>query len=165
MTADIKPNRGFTGWHMLAIMCAFFGVIIAVNMVMAYSAVTSWSGLVVANSYVASQEFNQKSITGKEQAALGWQGTFDYRNGAFTYTLHDKYGDAVPTTGATAQFKRPVGDAHDTAVTLSLIEPGKLGASVDLLDGAWIAEVNANAGLDDPYRQITRFIVMNGVYK
>ena len=42
-------------------MLAFFGVIIAVNVVMATLASTSWTGLVVENSYVASQEFNRKA--------------------------------------------------------------------------------------------------------
>ncbi len=70
MSVKTKTSGAFTGWHMLGIMVAFFGVIIAVNITMAYKAVSSWSGLVVKNTYVASQEFNDKAETGKEQAAL-----------------------------------------------------------------------------------------------
>ena len=40
----------FTGYHMLAIMVAFFGVVIAVNLTMATFASRSWTGLVVENS-------------------------------------------------------------------------------------------------------------------
>jgi nitrogen fixation protein FixH len=36
----------FTGYHMLAILVAFFGVIISVNLLMAYYANSSWSGLI-----------------------------------------------------------------------------------------------------------------------
>ncbi|HLA02420.1 MAG TPA: FixH family protein, partial [Aestuariivirga sp.] len=45
--------RTFTGWHMAAITISFFAVIIAVNLTLAVFASSSWSGLVVANSYVA----------------------------------------------------------------------------------------------------------------
>ena len=59
-TRERKPAE-FTGRHMLAIMLAFFGVIIAVNLVMATLASKSWTGLVVKNTYVASQQFNRKA--------------------------------------------------------------------------------------------------------
>ncbi len=42
-------------------MVAFFGVIIAVNVTMATIAIASWTGLVVQNSYVASQEFETQA--------------------------------------------------------------------------------------------------------
>lgn len=61
MTAQTDKPKEFTGRHMLAIMLAFFGVIIAVNGVMATFATRSWSGLVVENTYVASQQFNERA--------------------------------------------------------------------------------------------------------
>jgi nitrogen fixation protein FixH len=165
MTQKDMTSQGFTGWHMLGIMCAFFGVIITVNLTMAYFAVGSWSGLVVKNSYVASQEFNEKAITGKEQAALLWETTLDYKNGEFVYKLVDRNGVAIEVTSATAHFKRPVGDAHDTTVTMDNVGPGHFTSKVELGEGAWIVEINAEAGLEDPYRQIRRFIIVNGEYK
>lgn len=165
MTNKSMTSQGFTGWHMLGVMCLFFGVIIAVNLTMAYFAIGSWSGLVVKNSYVASQEFNEKAITGKEQAALLWETTLDYKNGEFSYQLTDKDGKAIDATSAIAHFKRPVGDANDTSLTLEKIGTGQFTAKVNLDDGAWIVEINTEAGLDDPYRQIRRFIILHGEYK
>ena len=161
---SIRPKTAgtFTGWHMLGIMLAFFGVIIAVNLIMAYNAVHSWSGLVVENTYVASQEFNDKAQTGKEQAALNWQSKPAFENGIFTWQLADHEGKAVSMTGGTVEFKRPVGDVHDTKVTLSVQKPGILTAPLELGDGAWIMEVNADAGLEDPYRHIIRVLVKDG---
>jgi nitrogen fixation protein FixH len=63
-------SREFTGRHMLMIMLAFFGVIITVNVVMARFAMTSWTGLVVENSYVASQQFNEKMMAVRTQNDL-----------------------------------------------------------------------------------------------
>ncbi|KKO95023.1 FixH family protein [Brucella melitensis] len=162
MSTHSKTSGTFTGWHMLGIMFMFFGVIIAVNLLMAYNAIHSWSGLVVQNTYVASQEFNDKAKTGKEQAALNWQSKPAYENGVFTWQLADHNGKAVAMTGGTVDFKRPVGDAHDTKVTLTVREPGILTAPLELGEGAWIMEVNADAGLEDLYRHIIRVLVKDG---
>ena len=53
-------------------MVAFFGVVIAVNLLMAHYAVSTFSGTVVDNSYVASQEFNGWLGAARAQRALGW---------------------------------------------------------------------------------------------
>ncbi|ESY87148.1 FixH family protein, partial [Mesorhizobium sp. LNHC229A00] len=74
MSTTTRKPREFTGRHMLAIIPAFFGVVIAVNLTMATLANTSWTGLVVENTYVASQQFNRKAEEGRAQAALGWTG-------------------------------------------------------------------------------------------
>ena len=60
MTTRDAGSFTFTGWHMLGVIGLFFGTIISVNFYMAYQAVHSWSGLVVENTYVASQQFNAK---------------------------------------------------------------------------------------------------------
>ncbi|MEJ5900805.1 FixH family protein [Ochrobactrum teleogrylli] len=162
-TASANSSGTFTGWHMLGIMVAFFGVIIAVNVTMAYFAINSWSGLVVANSYVASQEFNEKAETGKQQAALQWQSKPSYENGVLTYRLLDRNGQPVAVTGGTVEFKRPVGDVNDTKAALTAgDEAGVLGANIALTDGAWVMEINADAGLEDPYRHIIRVLIKNG---
>ena len=57
------------GKHVLGIAVGAFGVIIAVNLVMAYQAISTFPGLEVANGYVASQTFDADR---KAQEALGW---------------------------------------------------------------------------------------------
>ena len=52
-------SRPFTGRHMAMILVAFFGVVIVVNLIMARYASSTFGGIVVENSYVASQEFNK----------------------------------------------------------------------------------------------------------
>ena len=56
MPANPTPEREFTGWHMAITMIAFFGVIISVNLTMAILASSTWTGLIVKNGYVASQD-------------------------------------------------------------------------------------------------------------
>ncbi len=67
MQAPTPQPKPFTGRHMLFAMLAFFGVIIAVNLTMAVFATKSWTGLVVKNSYVASQAFNRELEQAKVQ--------------------------------------------------------------------------------------------------
>jgi nitrogen fixation protein FixH len=62
-------KRELTGGKVLAIFVGAFGVIIAVNLFMAYSALSTFPGLEVQNSYVASQGFNARLA---KQRALGW---------------------------------------------------------------------------------------------
>ena len=65
--------RRFTGWHMTAILVGFFTIVIAVNILMATFAVRSFGGVVVENSYVASQKFNGWLDEAARQDALGWE--------------------------------------------------------------------------------------------
>lgn len=65
-------TKSFTGRHMTAILVAFFGVVIAVNMLMATLATRTFGGTVVDNSYVASQKFNGWLKAARDQANLGW---------------------------------------------------------------------------------------------
>jgi len=69
----MKHARPFTGWHMTAILVAGFSVVIAVNMLMATIAVRSFGGVVVENSYVASQKFNGWLAQARAQEKLGWR--------------------------------------------------------------------------------------------
>jgi len=72
MTPFPKPAFRFTGWHMSAILAVFFGVVIAVNFTMARLASSSFSGVVVKNSYDASQHYNQWLDEAAREKALGW---------------------------------------------------------------------------------------------
>lgn len=65
-------SRRFTGWHFTAINLVFFGVVIAVNLTMAVFATRTFGGVVVENSYVASQKYNDWLAAAKRQQELGW---------------------------------------------------------------------------------------------
>ena len=57
------------GWHVFGIFALAFGVIISVNLTLAFNAVKTFPGLEVKNSYVASQSFDADRAA---QLALGW---------------------------------------------------------------------------------------------
>ena len=158
-----SETSGFTGRHMLAIMLAFFGVIIVVNVTMAVVANTSWTGFVVKNSYIASQEFNHKAQEGRAQAALGWNVELTIADGTLSFSLTDADGAAVPLAGGSATFRRPVSDVQDETVTLVAHGAGVLEGPAAAGDGRWIVEILADAGLETPYRVIERLHVRGGI--
>ncbi|MEM6585333.1 MAG: FixH family protein, partial [Pseudomonadota bacterium] len=59
----------FTGKHMLITMVVGFGIVAAVNFYMASRAVGGFHGIVVDNSYVASQKFNDWMDEAESMAA------------------------------------------------------------------------------------------------
>jgi len=158
-----KTQSGqFTGWHMLAIMLAFFGVIISVNMTMAIFARTSWTGLVVQNSYVASQQFNEKMAETRAQAALGWTSTLTLEGGRARYRLDDNEHSGVSLHGVALTFKHPVDDREDQRLELSRDGDGSFTTGTVIPDGIWLVEVEADAGLAKPYRETLRIHIVQG---
>lgn len=165
MNANAQKSREFTGRHMLAIILAFFGVIIAVNLTMATLASTSWTGLVVENTYVASQQFNKKADEGRAQAALGWTGKLTIASGDVRYSLRDATGKPVPLHGVRVLFRHPAYEAEDKSVILTLATDREFAAQHTPRDGVWIVEVDADAGLAEPYRDVRRIMISHGALK
>jgi nitrogen fixation protein FixH len=162
MRTTVERKGEFTGRHMLFVMLAFFGVIIAVNVMMATLASTSWTGLVVENSYVASQEFNRKAEESRAQAALGWNSRLTIAGGEVRYALTDASGTAIALGRVEAQFRHPAYAAEDQALTLTQAGGSEFSAPLGVHDGLWVVEIAADAGLDRPYRDIRRIVVANG---
>ncbi|MEO0905776.1 MAG: FixH family protein, partial [Pseudomonadota bacterium] len=65
-------TRKFTGYHMLGLMVGGFGIIIAVNLTLAWNAVATFPGIETRNSYVVSQKFEADRAA---QNALRWDAT------------------------------------------------------------------------------------------
>ncbi|MBL8582281.1 MAG: FixH family protein [Rhizobiaceae bacterium] len=157
-----SSTGGFTGWHMLGAMLAFFGVIIGVNVTLAVMAGRSWTGAVVENSYVASQHFNERLAESRAQEALGWRSTLDIRDGEIRYALVDAAGAPVRASTATVLLRRPAYEAEDERLELSPVGRGVLGVTHQVRDGLWIVEIDMDAGLDKPFREARRVVVKGG---
>ena len=133
----------FTGWHMLGVMVLFFGTIITVNLVMAWNATHSWSGLVVQNTYVASQEFNGWLDQAERQRALGWTATVarDEDN-----RLAIQLDNAPQYTVVTAEARHPLGQAPNRHLTFSPKGDGRFLSQQALPAGRWIVRITAQSG-------------------
>ena len=156
--AIFRPKE-FTGKHMLGTMVAFFGVIITVNLIMARFAVTTWSGLVVPNTYVASQEFNARAEEMRAIAALGYQITLGSDADGLSIELTDANGKQAVADSMVAELRRPVGEDQDRQLVLTRDGDGIYRASGELPEGEWIATVTATRGEQTLYKRGQRFHV------
>lgn len=140
--AQLKTTKPFTGWHMLIIMLSFFGVIIIVNLTMATLATKSWTGLVVKNGYIASQQFNNNQAAQEKLLAAGWKSKLDYHDGTFTLSLlaHEK-----PISGCAVAsiLSRPVHENSNRALQFKENNAGQYIANSALSSGRWTLNVKA----------------------
>ena len=98
-----KTEFKLTGWHALGIFGSFFAIIIAVNITLAYSAVKTFPGLEVKNSYVASQSFNDRLHA---QEALGWEVYADATGDELHLSITDADGKPVQVSNLIATLGR-----------------------------------------------------------
>ena len=139
-------TRKFTGRHMLAIMVAFFGTIIAVNLTMAMFATRTFGGTVVDNSYVASQKFNDWLAAAREQEALGWE--TQVRLDESRRVLIATAADGQPLAGVTvsALARHPLGRETDVALRFEADGEGAVRSTEPLPAGRWLVHVEVRRG-------------------
>jgi nitrogen fixation protein FixH len=146
--SDVK-EREFTGRHMLLIMVLAFGTIIIVNLTMAYNAVSTFPGLEVKNSYVASQQFDTNRDA---QLALGWDVTAEVENDMLHLRILDDVGTPVQAELVSATLGRATHVRDDFAP--QFFWTGKDYATpVDLAGGNWNLRLVAKAPDGTPFQQ------------
>lgn len=159
MSQGTTVPKEFTGYHMFGVISLFFGVIIAVNLTLAFFAANSWTGLVVENSYVASQFFDKDKRTREQQLALGWQSEFRYEQGVVTLDLVDVNGAVVRADKIDVKLGRPVHENDDVLLTLSQGIEASYTAKIDLGAGEWQADMTAYLAGQIIWTNPVRFVV------
>jgi nitrogen fixation protein FixH len=152
MTATNQNNRGtgsdyvaggnpLTGRKVLMVAAGAFAVILAANLTLAFSAVGTFPGLEVRNSYVASQGFDARR---QAQQALGWDASVAYGAQELVLTLTGPDGAQVQPETLAVRVGRPTMAAADQILDMTLTEAGYV-APVVLERGEWRVFVDATA--------------------
>lgn len=134
----------FTGRHITAILVAFFAVVIAVNIYMARAAIGTFGGVVVENSYVASQNYNKWLNEAAREKALGWSAKVSRdRTGRVVVTM-----TGAPASGLTltAVARHPLGQLADQDLTFQRQLDGSFVAVQSLPNERWKLRLEAKAG-------------------
>lgn len=106
----MTEQKPWTGKKVAMIFFAPFIVIIGVNIALAVNAVSSFPGLEVENSYIASQDFDRLRIA---QEKLGWSVIPSYSDGVLTVILADKAGAPVTPREFSVMVGRTTVRDHD----------------------------------------------------
>ena len=142
--SQTQTVRPFTGRHMLLIMLGFFAVVLTANMTMVYFASHSWSGLVVKNSYVASQEFNETTDKMMANAAVDVLPALAYEAGILRVKLQTKAGQAVAAGNVKLALGRPSNESEDKLIDLAVSGSGLYETSQILGPGRWTGTISAD---------------------
>lgn len=134
-------QKQLTGRHVLMIFCGAFGTIITVNLFLAYSAVSTFPGLEVKNSYVASQQFDERKAA---QEALGWTVRADAAAGQVTLSITDDAGQPVRVGALNAVVGRATHVADDIHPEF-VFDGASYVAPIDLDAGNWNIRMTALA--------------------
>ncbi len=134
----------FTGRHFAMIIVAFFAVVVTVNLVMARYASVTFGGVVVENSYVASQEFNGWLAAARREKALGWAA--DVRRAADGSVAVRISGAPSKGLSLRGEARHPLGRASDRALIFRRLADGRFLSDRSLPAGRWTLRLEAVAG-------------------
>ncbi len=161
--SENHSNFQFTGKHMMMIMVAFFGVIVAVNFNMARLASSTWTGLVVENSYVASQHFNDELMQARAQRETGLHSGLSYKSGVLTFTLKNQDGVSLQATDLVAEIGRPAFEQADTLIPFSKGSDGDYVLGLTLEPGVWAIKITGTTDGFQYRRDARVFVTNNGI--
>ena len=136
-------KKRFTGWHFTAIMVGGFAIVVAVNLFMASQAVGSFGGVVVENSYVASQNYNKWLAEARAQDQLSWTAQVT-RNG--DGQLEVAIGGAPANTQAAVELRRPLGKEEALHWQLVPQGDGRFVSADRLPEGRWLVRLTLASG-------------------
>ena len=141
-----------TGWHVLAMLGAFFGVMFVANGFLVYYAIGTFSGTVTNSSYQASQQYNIYIAAARAQQLRDWHVAADATraaDGTVAIRIDARDANNVPVTGVDfhATLQRPTSRAEDRPVDLKQVlgETGiYTGTAPNVPAGQWTLLVAAD---------------------
>jgi nitrogen fixation protein FixH len=148
----VNDDNPFTGWHMLFVVGLFFGTIIAVNLVMAFAATGTFPGLVVENSYVASQHYDELLDKARAQDEAGWGYELSVEDGVIRARL-SRSGSPANDLSVIAHVGRPSTTREDRVFDLALSPDGSYATSEPLAPGLWEVDLEAGRGAETLFRR------------
>ena len=143
-----------TGRKVFFFFAGAFAVIISVNLLLAFSAVRTFPGLEVKNSYVASQNWDAERAA---QLALDWTVDAVVRDEVLTLSITDAEGAPVEVQSLSGVFGRATSVRDDQTPDFEFNGEAYV-APVETADGNWNLRLDAVAPDGTDFRQ--RIVVL-----
>ncbi|HVI66531.1 MAG TPA: FixH family protein [Bradyrhizobium sp.] len=142
MSTRISERR-LTGRKVLAMLIAFFGIVIGVNVTMAKLAIKTLPGTDVDSAYTASLGYEKEILAARDQSARNWKVDAHIERlagGAALLQVEARDRDGRPVTGLKFQgrFERPTDKRADLAIALAEVGIGIYRGRLDAVaPGQW----------------------------
>jgi nitrogen fixation protein FixH len=158
------PNGRAPGWWYPWIFVGFFFITVAVNGIMVFFAINSWTGLETQHYWERGTAYNAAIEGARSQQKRSWQvgiefQAADLKSARLAVDLKDHYGNLLIDARVTAEMVRPTSEGHDFSVELSYQGQGRYTADFALpLPGQWDIRVVADHTQGD-YQEVKRVLV------
>lgn len=151
--ASKTKQREFTGKHMLMLMIAFFGVIVAVNVYMMYQAVVTFRGEDVKQSYRQGLDYNKTLEKRSQQFSRGWSADIKIsQDRTLILSIVDQNALAIRGLEIEGVLKHPVETDLDVVLVFKAdVTTGRYIASLptDIKGKRWVQTKAIYANLTD----------------
>lgn len=139
MSLAPAPRRAFrfTGWHFLATIVTFFGIVIATDAWFTVLAVRTFPGEVSSTPYEDGLAYNRALSQLSDQAKLGWRATAAAEPDGVAFEVRGADGAPVSHLSVAGELERPATEAGKIALTFRETRPGRYVARADGLHGIW----------------------------
>ena len=144
-TVSGAHEKVLTGWHVLLIFIAFFGVMFVVNGIFLYSAVTSFPGEDVEKSYLQGIDYNSTLAARSAQAQRGWTAEIGLQGNDFVVLLNDAAGEPVSPEHVTGLLRHPTDAGLDIDLEFTRAGQGVFATArpAEVSAGRWALLVEA----------------------
>ena len=159
MKAEGWFANGISGRHVLAALAIFFGVMFAVNGLLVYYAVDTFSGGDRPDPYRSGLRYNETITDSARQAALGWQTevAYDDAQGRLTLRFVDKSENPIVHLDLRGILGRPATNRADQEIVFRHIANGVYATDVQLASGGWVlAAIARDSAGDKPVYRLKR---------
>lgn len=159
-----QEPRPITGRFVLLCLLAFFGIVIAVNVVMARYAVATFGGVETASSYKAGLAFRSEEEAAGKQAGRHWNvdaRLSDLGGGGrvIDVSAADAGGKPIAGLSAMVRLAHPTDARHDVKVELVDLGGGRYRATLDATPGQWDLVVDLSQGDERLFRSKNRVVL------
>ncbi|MFT3973226.1 MAG: FixH family protein [Amaricoccus sp.] len=147
--SELRGERILGGRGVLVIATVAFIVMLVPNIILAVTATRTFSGLVVEDSYIASQDFDRLKAA---QLALGWTVRLDHDARVLRLDIVDAAGNVVRPATLAVTMGRPTTTREDRVVAMQETPEGFAG-DAPMAPGHWRVEIAATAADGTAFRQ------------
>ncbi|MCW9040013.1 MAG: FixH family protein [Rhodospirillales bacterium] len=171
-TAAQATNNRKPGWWYPWIFVGGMTIVVVVNGIMIYFALSTFTGLETKNYYEKGLAYNTNIEAARLQAAMGWQASVAYlpssdatvatpeaREGLLEVTFRDRGSNPISGLKVDAKILRPTIEGFDQEVTFAERGEGRYGVVLKLPQaGQWEVRVVARGG-EMPYQHSQRIVI------